>query len=130
MPMTVEWDDAEQTIILITITPPITWEMFDEGVDRAMDMARSVPHRVDIISNPGATQMPPGSAMPHLQRAFGNFPPNLILLVARITNFFARNMSSIVGHVYLGPCFKVADSVEAAREIIYQARAASEKRAG
>ncbi len=126
MPMSVDWDDAEHSIILITITYPVTWEVFDAGVDEAVRLAKTVPHRVDIISNPGPTPMPDGSPLPHLQRAFGNFPPNVVLMVALITNTFARITTSVAGQVYLGPRFKVVDSLEAAYAIVYADRADAE----
>ncbi len=126
MPITAEWDDAEKTIILITISEPITWPMFHEGVEQAMALARTVSHRVDIISNPGSTPMPPGPAIPHLRTAFAAFPPNMVMNVAIITNSFARVMSSVAGQIYLGSRFRTVNSVEAARAIIYKERSLTE----
>jgi hypothetical protein len=124
--MTVEWGDAEKSIILITISAPITWEMFDEGTDEALRLAATVPHRVDMISNPGATQMPPGTPIPHLKRAFENFPPNVGILASIITNLFARTMSSVAGQAYLGPRFKIVSSIDHAYQVIHKQRAETE----
>src|SRR5690348_2729150 len=108
MPITSKWDDAENSIILLTISAPISSEMFHQGVEQAMALARPVEHRVDIISNPGATAMPPGPAIPHLRDAFAKFPPNLVMNVAIVTNSFARVMSSLAGQIYLGSRFRTA----------------------
>jgi len=122
MPMTVNWDDAEQTIIMATISDPMTWDAFNDGVDEVIRLAESVPHRVDVISNAGATPMPPGSPLPHLRRAFQSLPRNVGLAVSVITNVFARIMSLVVGQTYFGSRFKVVESLEAARETIERAR--------
>lgn len=123
MPITVEWDDPEKTVILITISHPVTWEGFNDSMDEMIALAQSASHRVDIISNPGSTPMPSGSPLPHLKRVYARLPEHVGMNVACITNPFARIMSSIVGQFYLGPRFKVASSVEAARETIRNARA-------
>ena len=123
MPMTVNWDDAEQTLIMATISDPMTWDAFNAGVDEMIRLAESVPHRVDIISNAGATPMPPGSPMPHLRRAFQRLPRNVGLVVGTITNVFARTMSLIVGQTYFGSRFKVVESLESARDAIQRAKA-------
>ena len=126
MPVTVNWDDPEKTIILITITTPMTWELYDEGIDEARQLALSVPYRVDVISNPGSSEMPPGPSLPHLRRAYANFPDNISVIVAVITNVFSRIMSLMTGQLYLGPRFRVVESVEAARTMIHKSRVAAE----
>jgi hypothetical protein len=126
MPVAVEWHNAEKTILLVTITPPMTWDMYDAGVDEALAQADSVGHRVDIVLNPGSTPLPSGSALPHFKRAAERLPPNVELLVSIITNLIARTMSTLAGQIYLGHRFKYAGSVEQALEIIHKLRAEAE----
>ena len=125
MPITVEWDDPQRTVILISISHPVTWEGFNDSMDEVIQLTQSVTHRVDVISNPGSTPMPAGSPLPHLKRVYSRLPANVGINVACITNPFARIMSSIVGQAYLGPRFKAASSVEAARETIRGSRIAA-----
>jgi hypothetical protein len=122
MPMTVDWDDAEHTLILATISDPTTWDDFNRGVDEIVRLAHTVPHRVDVICDAGPTPMPPGSPLPYLKRAFQLMPKNVGVVVSPITNVFARTMSTIVGQAYFGSRYKVVESLEAAREAVERAR--------
>lgn len=126
MPMNVTWDDPEKTIIRADILPPMTWQMYDDGVDEIVRLAKSVPYRVDIINHAGTTPMPPGSPLPHLKRAFRLLPSNVGMLISSINNVFARTMTSVVGRAYFGPRFKVVETVEIGWDIIYKERAKSE----
>lgn len=125
MPIDVDWDDAEQTIIRMDFSLPVSWEMFDTGIDRVVQLADSVNHRVDLLGNAGTVPMPPGSPIPHMQRAFKMIPVNIGLIVSPTLNPFARAILSTVAHMYVGSRFQPAKSLEHAYRIIEAHRAKS-----
>jgi hypothetical protein len=125
MPIDAHWDDAEQTIIRMDFSLPVSWEQFDAAIDTAIQLAQSVDHRVDILGNAGTIPMPPGSPIPHMQRAFRMIPRNVGLVVSPTLNPFARAILSTIARMYLGNRFQAAQSLEHAYRIIETSRVKS-----
>jgi hypothetical protein len=123
MPIDVKWDDAEQTIIRMDYSPPVSWEMFDSAMNRVVHLADSVNHRVDLLGNSGTVPMPHGSPIPHMQRAFKMMPVNIGVIVSPTLNPFARAILSTVAHIYVGDRFQAAKSLDHAYLLIEAHRA-------
>jgi hypothetical protein len=95
--MLVEWLDDAHTIIRSTGQGNWTWDDFYRGLNQILDMAQSVPHRVDLIYTSQAGSQPPkGSAMSHYQRAMRMMPENVGLQVFITSSMFARAIISMM----------------------------------
>lgn len=127
MPIKIFWDDAEKTIIRSEAVDAWTWEEFHEGLQKIIVMMKSVNHRVDIIHNhPPGTRRPPGSGMPHFQRALRLVPANIGLTIFVNTNAFGRAIISIFTRLYgkqKSAKFVMVGSLEEARKSIQRDRA-------
>jgi hypothetical protein len=65
MLFSVNWYDDEHSIIVVTITKDMTWEMYHQAVEWIVSEAAKVDHRVDIVFHDNVG-MPKGNPMPHL----------------------------------------------------------------
>lgn len=82
MPMTPKWEDEQKTIICTESEGRWTWDEFHQALDRIVEMAKSVEHRVDLINTAAPTAVTPkGSGMPHYQRGIRSLPDNVKLLI-------------------------------------------------
>jgi hypothetical protein len=126
MPLQVMWDDEAKTIIRSEGVGEWTWEEFHEGLQKVVQMMKTVNHRVDlIIHNRPDSHSPKGSGMPHFQRAIRIMPPNVGCTVFVNTNTFARAIISIFTTVYKNKAsahFVMAATLEDARELILEDR--------
>jgi hypothetical protein len=127
MPLNVFWDNEAKTIIRSEGEGEWTWEEFHEGLQKIVEMMKTVDHRVDLIHNhqPGSKR-PSGSGMPHFQRAIRVMPPNVGLTVFVNTNAFARAIVAIFTRVYskqAGGNFVMVGSLEEAYNLIAKERA-------
>jgi hypothetical protein len=125
MPIDVRWDDEAKTIVRLDFIAPVSWDMFQDAIDRAAKLAESVNYRVDVLSIPGEVPMPPGSPVPQVQRAFKKLPRNVGFVVMLTSNAFARTIVSTVGGMYIGKRFKAAESIDEAYRLINAHRAKS-----
>jgi hypothetical protein len=78
MPMTVNWDNAEQTTLRIDTHGQSTWEEHFNVQDQMREMLKSVQHPVDmiVVLHPGA-EPPSGNLLSHISRAAQKAPRNL-----------------------------------------------------
>lgn len=127
-----QWDDAEQSIILADFVAKWTWDDFHEALTRAYEMAASVPHRVDIIANSRVSvPMPSGSAFSHLSRVSKLQPENVKVIAIVTQNSFIRTVNEVLFRINrkAAESGAIARTVEEAREIIAARRAAEAKTA-
>lgn len=134
MAITVQWEDAAQSIIRSESSGKWTWEEYHEAVEKVVMLANSVDHRVDLIINTldGATA-PSGSSMPHYQRAQRIMPDNVRMNVIANTNTFGRVIINTFTRLNNGKgTLKVmaAGTLEEARALIARDRAAARAKAG
>jgi hypothetical protein len=116
MPIFVTWDAADKSVIRLDYAEPISaWQEYNDAVDEAFDLARSVQHPVVVIHNTGTVKMPAGSAFPHIQRAMRRTPSNVTSMIAIVENRFARNLLPIILRP-VGGNLQFAQSLGAARE--------------
>jgi hypothetical protein len=125
MPIDVRWDDEAKTIVRLDFVSPVSWEVFQDAMDRAAKLAESVDYRVDVLSIPGEVPMPPGSPVPQVQRAFKKLPRNVGLVIMLTSNAFARTIVSTVGSMYIGKRYKAAENFDEAYRLIDAHRAKS-----
>jgi hypothetical protein len=119
MPISVIWDNDEQTIIRLDYDEPVlSWSEYDSAVDESYQLVRKVTHPVDIIHNAGKVNMPKGSAFPHLQRAIRLQPANVKKIISVVSNLFARALLPIIIQHSVSRPITFAKSLDEARALI------------
>lgn len=126
-PANILWHDPEQTILRTEYSGAWTWDDFHAAVETAVEMMKSVPHRVDLIVAPQPNSvMPHSSADPHLKRAIQMLPPNFGIQVIVTQNAWSRAMASIFTKLFSGGSFKgrlyFVANVEEADKLIHRDR--------
>ena len=128
MPITVQWDDPDETIMRNEFSGKWSWEEFFEANRQASVMMAAKDHSCDIIANmrPG-TMESAGPALHNARQVMLAYPPNFGLLVVVInpllgmlTNVFKRFDSNLGSRVV-----SVA-TLEQAREMIAKERTRSD----
>jgi len=98
MPITVQWDDTDETIMRNEFSGKWTWEEFFDANRQASTMIAAKNYRCDIIANmrPG-TMESAGPALYNARQVMREYPPNFGLLVVvtnpllgMLTNVFKR----------------------------------------
>lgn len=131
MPIHVSWDDANQSITLMDFVDHWTWDEYFAAVALVTQMARSVSHRVDHISDLSRSGGIPSGALRAVARSIGEKPdgPQMIVLagggimVESLIGLFRRLFPRAAKFLWL------ADSREAARTLIARVRAEAAKKA-
>lgn len=96
MPMTTEWADEQKSIIVTTSEGAWTWDEYHAALDKVVEMAGTVAHRVDIINVALMNaKSPTGSGMPHYQRAMKKLPPNIEMMVMANRSFLVKAIFSV-----------------------------------
>ena len=129
MPIHLSWDDTDQTILLNQSSGRWTWEEYHLALGEMIDRIKGVNHRVDVITVrlPDAVH-PPGSGLPHYQRAMRVLPDNTGLHVLINTSTIARITVSTFLRFYPQQAHgmvALAASIEEARALIAKDRAKS-----
>lgn len=130
MPVTIEWDNEEPTVIRTTFTQPWQWEDYQDAIDRILVMCRETTARVDMITDftHGGT-FPAGNATPHIQRFRNNKPANFGLLVVVNPNLYVQTMINTVNAVNQSkdaPSI-IVKNVAQAHEVIQKSRALNDQ---
>ena len=124
MGVTVQWDNDEKTVIRYDFTGYWDWAEFREKAQEAFAMTRSVPHKVDTISNflPGTSI--PRNAIFQFRRIMTEAPENRGVNCIVGISHFIRTLVTIFSRIYtqLGERLMVADSLEHARSILEERR--------
>lgn len=127
MPILVEWDDADETIIKIEFSGKWTWEEFFEANQQASAMMAEKPYRMDIIANmrPGKMETA-GPALYNARQALAKYPENFHLLVV-VVNPLIGMLTDIFKHFdsELGASVIGVSTLEQARQHIHKERAES-----
>jgi hypothetical protein len=124
-PMQIEWIDEAKTLIRIQGQGSWTWEDFYRGLNRVVEMANSVPHRVDLIYGRTQSTAPKGGFSSHYQRALTMMPSNVHLQVMVSDSLFARSVISIMSRIMRGNAmrnFMMVPSEEEALRMIAENR--------
>ena len=96
MPITIQWDDPEQTAVIITYTRPWTWKDFDAAMEQMLTLFDSVTHKVDVIFDVRNAGFPPPDAISHFKRAAEIQHPNGGLLIYVAPKVLVHFINSVV----------------------------------
>ncbi len=124
MTITVEWDDAEQTILRNDYSGSWTWEEYIEAGRQNNALIAAMPHRVDIIANMREGTMPRGgSAIAISTRVIRSAPPNRGIIVV-VINPLLKALVSVFKKLdnNLGSITFAADSMDEARRVVARER--------
>ena len=100
MPVTVEWDNPEQNMILLTMEGVWTWEQLEDGVNTITTMLGEVDHRVDTIFDASRSGPIPSNAFIHFRRMNQSAHPNQASVVIVGMSAFAQTLLNTVGKIY------------------------------
>jgi hypothetical protein len=123
MPVAVQWDNPEKTIIRYDLTGRWTWDEFFATYAEASGMLASVEHTVNFIVNPldylSQGYLPAGT----LQKTIGlyrNGPPNTGITIVVGAGSFFRSLHGISQRIYpkAAARYKFAISIEEARSML------------
>lgn len=121
MPITVEWDDAEETILRADTSGKWTWEEYHIHLDETFKLIRSLDYTVHLINVRHADSIQPkGSAIPHITRAFRSMPDNHGITVNVGMNTLGNTMFKLFRTLFpkVQPRFFMAQTLEEARQMI------------
>ena len=96
MPITVQWDNPDQTTVMIVYTRPWTWRDFDAAVEQMLRLFNSVNHQVDVIFDIRKAGFPPPDAITHFKKVAEIKHPNDGLLVYIAPNVLAQFINGII----------------------------------
>ncbi|MEO8609251.1 MAG: hypothetical protein ABI690_15275 [Chloroflexota bacterium] len=136
MPITVEWDNPQQTAVLFTYQRPWTWREFDTAIRQTLTLLDGVQHKVDIIFDIRRGGIPPPEAVRHFKSASEITHSNMgqyVYVAPSMLTTFVKNVIQILNRAYGGfGNFRVPDIVftkspEEARAFIVQVRQQNRK---
>jgi hypothetical protein len=105
MPITVDWDNLQQTIILFTYNRPWTWREFDAAVEQTLALVNTVDHKVDIIFDLRNGGFPPRDAVWRFKTAAELSHPNVgqyVYVAPSMLAHFVKNVIQIINRAYGG----------------------------
>jgi hypothetical protein len=125
MPIHVDWDDAEQTIIRYTFSSPWTWNDYRAAIDRAWELAQSVDHPTDTITDMSNSRLWPEGLFTNIRKSVVEIPDTTQSVVLVGGGMFVEMSISVLRRVYRSPGarFLTAHSLDEARQLILQRRA-------
>lgn len=123
MPVIVEWDNDEQTVIRTEVVGTWTWMDYHDGTRQVFKMMDAVEHDVIGIINTRDphTSLPDGNPMPHFNNTARKFAERPDLLIVNVNqNLLMRMMSSVFGKLMPGMSdqYRQAATLEDARKIL------------
>lgn len=120
MPISINWDNPQKTIIRNEFEGSWTWNEFVEAMDQVGKLMQTVSHPVDILGNMRPGNMPKtGNAIAVGRSAMLHWPANFQRLVL-VTN----PLLEVLGNTFkkmdsvLGPKMILVRSLEAAYEVL------------
>lgn len=127
MPVSVEWDNEERTIILWTVAGKWTWKEFDAAYEKMKEMAGSVSHPIDGIYDLSQSILIPADVATHVKFAFPYRPPNLRHIIAIGLDSYIQLLWNTLTTMPSLKQWRVhfVDTMEEAYAFIEQANAAS-----
>jgi hypothetical protein len=127
MPIIVEWDNPEQTAVLINYQRPWTWKDFDAAIKRMLELFDSVQHKVDVIFDIRNGGFPPPDAMKRFKAAAEINHPNggqLVYVAPGMLAQFVKSLVQVLSRAFWGfgtfedPKFVFTKTLEEARDYL------------
>ncbi|MCK6578821.1 MAG: hypothetical protein L6Q98_12005 [Anaerolineae bacterium] len=123
MTVTVEWDNAEKTILRTDSYGHWTWDEYHHAVDTALAMIRAVDHEVHLVNVRHLdSTAPEGNALPHLRRVMRDLPKNHRLTIMVNPNLRSKMLMNVMKSIVpiFTRTFLMAASMDEARTLITQ----------
>lgn len=122
MPVTFEWDNAEQTVMRYDLDATWTWEEARLAMSESWVLIAERGVIVDSVATSQSVHLPP-QAMPHMKALTQNRPANAGVMVLVGPSTFIKTMFGIFNTVYSNMLQRdsqvvFAESLDEAREII------------
>lgn len=94
MPIHVNWDNDEKTIVRYTFVGKWDWNDFWEAAKASTELSNTVPHQtVDVIGDLSQTHMMPARGLKHLQNVTKLRPANRGVVYFYGANRFVRQLT-------------------------------------
>ena len=128
MSITVNWDNDDKTVIRYDFADKWDWADFRAATVEAFALTRSVPHRVDSISNFHLGANLPPDALFQFSRIMKVAPSNRGTTVIVGGTTFINNLVSIFSKIYkpLGKRLLIASTLDEARTKLSEPAPAAE----
>src|SRR5574337_711770 len=126
MPVSADWYDSKQEIVLYVFEGRWTWDELYATYNKAIAMEKSVPHRVDVLLDMLNSKAVPANALLHVKNISNKQPDNLGLTVIVTPNAFVRALYNAGAQFYKGIAhyFRVVPTMEEALQMIADDRKA------
>lgn len=97
MSISFEWEDENQTLLLLTLSNGWTWEEYHAIVNQLVGIMRELDHIVDVIvENTAKIPFPSGAALFQLRKIARITPENLGVVVVVSRNPFVKSINQIL----------------------------------
>jgi hypothetical protein len=111
MPITVQWANAERTVVLYRVFEQWTWDEFHAANRLSNDLFGSVDHPVDLICDFSESQSIPPRVLSNIGRALRQKrPSNLRQIVAVGITGLLRNLADVLRTLYPNATANVIDA--------------------
>ncbi|MBN2305558.1 MAG: hypothetical protein JXQ72_13835 [Anaerolineae bacterium] len=121
MPITIEWDNDDHTVILWTLSGQWTWADIRTTQADYHDMLRTVDHMVDVIGDMRHSTTVPLKALPNFQSLMRGELPNRDRIVLVGSGTVIERLADTFNRVFRRgqrPLFLLAGTVEEARDLL------------
>jgi hypothetical protein len=122
MPVHVDWDNDEKTIIYALYEGQWTWEEFYGAIRQCQEMNATVPHPVHIIAHLRGNFLPRGAWVSHSENAIKRSNSSMGFIVIVTESQFLQSLMRVSSTVSpkWRETYRVARTVEEARTLIAQ----------
>lgn len=126
MPITVQWDDAEETIIRYDILGQWSWNEYYPVMQNGTAMINAKAYRVDAIADFSRSIGLPGGAMTKTREALNNVPDHCAYTVFAGGNMIINTVTRTFTRIYPreGARILIASDLDDARHLIARYRQA------
>ena len=126
MPVTVDWYDETRTILHYRFETPWTWSEYHAAIQAAWELAESVDHPTDTITDMRHSRVMPDNLFRNIRQTMVEIPESTQTVVLVGTNMLMEALLGILRRLYprqMGKFF-TTETVEEARALIAERRAA------
>lgn len=123
MPVTVSWDNPEQTIIYARYER-WSWDDFYKALDDCTKLGQTVDHQVDIICDLVDNIVPKGGTISHAAATLKQDNDSVGLIVLVTPNRFIQALTQMSQRIVPGfqKKYRMVPTLDAARELIIKDR--------
>ena len=127
MPITVDWDDAAQTILVYTFTSPWNWIEYRTAINHAWALVDQVDHPTDTITDMSASGPLPQNLFQNIKNSVTGIPDSTQTVVLIGGGLLIEVSISVLRRLYPASIskFVTAQGMDEARQLIQQRRASS-----